>query len=681
MGASCKFMHDNDSDGYGKVSMDEFTREREDRAPRYPATHEGGDHSLKRGRSNEVCTNFAKGRCRMGTSCKFVHDNDSDGYGKVFMDEFTREREIDRRHRDNSFEQGGRHVPNRTSDTPCKFFANGNCRNGKFCKFSHDRQACRSPDRRLRDDRWARNPGRDHQMLDRQKSSHSISPNRRLRDDKWGSDGDVADPDRVGDSPKRNNTVSDTAKLIENKSGNVDATDPGFTTLSITDGYGHELDKSELHGKPPISSDTKEADCWIEEDTGANMHGSHSIVKTDIWPGDAEMSPDWNYKTGSSSHMEEPGQNKHGIRQGGTHLAISEPDRVQLAPGQSINQNAQNVNPSHTSSFHAVGQSQVDVPILPSSGGIVDATHRQEVSNEKKYIVEPNITDSGLSQVSSINPPTQNAVSNEQLAQLTTSLAHFLGGGQQLPQLYAALNSHDLKDSPTQAKTQVPAMPVSITCIKPDPPVGLSKQYGPGNDSIAQTIADASGVPPAIPPSRNTAEVEILSQLSNPGRQNCGDSIKGASSELVKSDNLIHLQPGQNTVVKNKDNNEEVAKERKNPEDGHKSTKENGPQNTDQNGRPDDAKQTKELKGIRTFKFALAEVVKELLKPAWKEGQITNKEDYKTIVKKVLDKVTSTMQGPNIPQTQEKIDQYLSFSKPKLNKLVQAYVEKVQKPQ
>jgi hypothetical protein len=134
-------------------------------------------------------------------------------------------------------------------------------------------------------------------------------------------------------------------------------------------------------------------------------------------------------------------------------------------------------------------------------------------------------------------------------------------------------------------------------------------------------------------------------------------------------------------VVKNKDNNEEVAKERNNPEDGHKSTKENGPQNTDQNGRPDDAKQTKDLKGIRTFKFALAEVVKELLKPAWKEGQITNKEDYKTIVKKVLDKVTATMQGPNIPQTQEKIDQYLSFSKPKLNKLVQAYVEKVQKPQ
>ncbi|KAH0969656.1 hypothetical protein GBA52_028448 [Prunus armeniaca] len=43
----------------------------------------------------------------------------------------------------------------------------------------------------------------------------------------------------------------------------------------------------------------------------------------------------------------------------------------------------------------------------------------------------------------------------------------------------------------------------------------------------------------------------------------------------------------------------------------------------------------------------------------------------KLSVKKVVDKVTSTMQGANIPQTQEKIDHYLSFSKAKLTKLVQ----------
>ena len=40
------------------------------------------------------------------------------------------------------------------------------------------------------------------------------------------------------------------------------------------------------------------------------------------------------------------------------------------------------------------------------------------------------------------------------------------------------------------------------------------------------------------------------------------------------------------------------------------------------------------MKGNRAFKFALVEFVKELLKPTWKDGQIT-KEDYKTIVKKI----------------------------------------------
>ena len=72
----------------------------------------------------------------------------------------------------------------------------------------------------------------------------------------------------------------------------------------------------------------------------------------------------------------------------------------------------------------------------------------------------------------------------------------------------------------------------------------------------------------------------------------------------------------------------------------------------------------------RRYKFSLVEFVKELLNPTWKDGKIT-KEDYKAIVKKVTDKVIDTVQGAHIPQTQEKIDCYLSSSKSKLNKLVQ----------
>ncbi|RDX91346.1 Zinc finger CCCH domain-containing protein 38, partial [Mucuna pruriens] len=680
-GSHCHFLHhdnQNHEDSWENKC-------REDGAPRYSAPHESRDYSLKSGRSNEACINFAKGRCRMGASCKFVHHNNSDGHGKVSVDEVTRDREIDRRNRDNSFEQGGGHGPNRNGDTLCKFFANGNCRNGKFCRFSHDRQACRSPNRRSRDDRWASNPGGDHHLLDRPKLSGSVSPNRRPRDDRWGSDGNKADADKVWNSSKQNDTVvSDTAKLVEDKSENVDAAEPGFAPLPTRDGWGHSLDKSRVHGEQPFSSDKKEADSWIAGNTAANMNGSQSIG-ADIWLGDAKMSPDWDYKVGSSSCIKEKHeQNKHGIRQGGMYLASSEHDRIQIAPGQGFNQNAESLNPMHSSSCQAIGQSQVAVPILPSKGGIVDGMPNQEVSTEKKYTAEPNIMDAGLSQVSSRNPPpTENVVGKEQLAQLTNlsaSLAHILGTGQQLPQLYAALNSHDAKDTSSLAKTEVPAMPVSNTFIRPDPAARLTKQYDPMCDSLEPKSAVTSGVPPAVPPSKKVAEDVVEIPLSNMARQNFGDSSKAAGlEELVKSDPLIQLQPGQNTRA-NKDSNKEVLPdERLKSQDDSKSTKENGPlENMDQTGGPDEAKKPKDMKGSRAFKFALVEFVKELLKPTWKEGQIT-KEDYKTIVKKVVDKVTGSMQGASIPQTQEKIDHYLSFSKPKLNKLVQAYVEKVQK--
>lgn len=685
-GSHCHFLH-HDGQNHEDSWENKF---REDGGPRYSAPYENRDHSLKSGRSNEACINFAKGRCRTGASCKFVHHNNSDGHGKVSGDELTREREIDRKHRDSSFEQGGGNGPNRSGgDTLCKFFANGNCRNGKYCRFSHDRQAGRSPNRRLRDDRWAINSRGDHHVLDRPKLSDSVSPNRRPRGDGWGSHGNKADADEVWDSPKRNDTIaiSDSAKLVEDKIEDVGVTEPGFNPLPMRDGWGHISDKSRVLGEQPSPGDKKEADRWIAGNAAANMRDSQSIA-TDIWLGDAKMSPDWDYRVGSSSCNEEKHeQNKHGIMPGGMYLASSEHDRIPVAPGQGFNQNAENLNPLHSSSCQAVGQSQVAVPILPSKEGIVDGMPNQEVSTEKKYTAEPNIMDAGLSQVSSRNPPpAENVVGKEQLAHLSNlsaSLAHILGSGQQLPQLYAALNSRDAKDSSSLAKTEVPDLPVSNTFIRPDSAVGLPMQYDPMRVSIEPKIAVASGVPPAIPPSKKVAEdvVEIPSQLSNTARQNCGDSSKAVGSEeLVKSDPLIQLQPGQKNTEVNKDNNRKVIpEEREKSQDDCKSTKMNDPlENMDQPGGPDEAKKTKDMKGSRAFKFALVEFVKELLKPAWKDGQIT-KEDYKTIVKKVVDKVTGSMQGANIPQTQEKIDHYLSFSKPKLNKLVQAYVDKVQK--
>ncbi|XP_054821472.1 zinc finger CCCH domain-containing protein 38-like isoform X2 [Prosopis cineraria] len=667
-GSRCHFLHHdnrNYEDGWDR-------RNRKDGPPRYSAPYESRDISARSGRSSETCINFAQGKCRMGASCKSVHHSNSDDMSKGNVDESTREREFDQRRRESSFERSGGHEPNRFSGTPCKFYAAGNCRNGKHCRFSHDRQASRSPNRRLRDDRWGDNPGGD-QALDRTRGSNSVSPGRRLRDDRWGPD--MVDVDKMWDGPQLNDAVAvpDTAKLGEDKSGNMGIPDPGFTTWPRTDGWGDNLDNNKVYAEPPFVGDKKKVEQWKTENAGTTMGAPQSIV-TDKWLDDAEMSPDWNYGSGSSGHIEDKsGQKKQGLTQGGAYLATSEHSRLQVAPGQGFNQNTQNVNALHPSSCNVVGQSQGAVPVAPPLGGLVEVIQNQ-ASSVKKFSVEPNIMDASLSHVSTINNPTQNMVSNEQLAHLNSlsaSLVHFLGTGQQLPQIYAALNSHDAKDTSSlpKTKTEVSGEPVSSACIKPDPVIGSRKLYDPMNDGMEPKKTDAGGITPSFSPSKTIAD--------GSGKQNHGDSYKTSEAQIVKSEHLMPLQPGQKAEA-NEGNNDVAAEERQDSRAEDRNAKDNGPsENMDQNG-PDEAKKMKDVKGIRAFKFALVEFVKELLKPTWKEGHI-NKEHYKTIVKKVVDKVTGTMQGAHIPQTQEKIDHYLSVSKPKLNKLVQAYVEKVQK--
>lgn len=83
----------------------------------------------------------------------------------------------------------------------------------------------------------------------------------------------------------------------------------------------------------------------------------------------------------------------------------------------------------------------------------------------------------------------------------------------------------------------------------------------------------------------------------------------------------------------------------------------------------------KEIKAMKVFRTALAELAKELLKPTWREGHMS-KEAFKLIVKKAVDKVAGSLQSHQIPNTQERIDQYLESSRVKFAKLVEGYVEK-----
>lgn len=84
---------------------------------------------------------------------------------------------------------------------------------------------------------------------------------------------------------------------------------------------------------------------------------------------------------------------------------------------------------------------------------------------------------------------------------------------------------------------------------------------------------------------------------------------------------------------------------------------------------------SKDSRSMKLFKSALADFVKEILRPSWRQGNIS-KEAFKTIVKKTVDKVAEAMPSSRIPKSQAKINQYVETSQQKLTKLVTGYVDK-----
>ncbi|KAF8399611.1 hypothetical protein HHK36_015480 [Tetracentron sinense] len=95
----------------------------------------------------------------------------------------------------------------------------------------------------------------------------------------------------------------------------------------------------------------------------------------------------------------------------------------------------------------------------------------------------------------------------------------------------------------------------------------------------------------------------------------------------------------------------------------------------DQIQTPGKSKKSKDSRSMKLFKIALADFVKEVLKPSWRQGNMS-KEAFKTIVKKTVDKVSRAMKGHQIPKSQAKINQYVESSQRKLTKLVMGYVDK-----
>ncbi|CAN6290223.1 unnamed protein product [Urochloa humidicola] len=92
----------------------------------------------------------------------------------------------------------------------------------------------------------------------------------------------------------------------------------------------------------------------------------------------------------------------------------------------------------------------------------------------------------------------------------------------------------------------------------------------------------------------------------------------------------------------------------------------------------DKNKTAKDSRSMKLFKIAIADFVKEVLKPSWRQGNMS-KEAFKTIVRKTVDKVSNSVPSSHIPKTPAKIKHYVQSSQRKVTKLVMGYVDKYAK--
>lgn len=81
-----------------------------------------------------------------------------------------------------------------------------------------------------------------------------------------------------------------------------------------------------------------------------------------------------------------------------------------------------------------------------------------------------------------------------------------------------------------------------------------------------------------------------------------------------------------------------------------------------------DESSSNKIKAVNAFKFVLVEHIKDVLKPYWKQGNLS-RDAYKIIMKKSVDKIIESIEAS--PKTKNDHHKYLSASKSKIFELIQ----------
>ncbi|KAL7241807.1 hypothetical protein ACSBR1_014400 [Camellia fascicularis] len=605
---------------------------------KYSTSDDGREYLQSAGRSNNLCSDFIKGRCRTRAYSKYAHNSVASDTGS--LKEVFRGKENDR------CGHGREHEPHRSSDIPCKFFTAGNCHKGKFCRFSHHGQTV-NPNDRLRDDwrRWSNNLDTVEQ------------PAEHLR---WND-----------------TTVPDNAKLLEwneDRNGNVGAHGQVYHAYSRADrwvrsfnienrSYGHPIN----NGKAVDGNDREylqpKAETAAAGTSGFESNGAEN------WYSDMEVSSPWNYGQSSGHVVKEESchisQTSHcpSLKERSSHSY--EQDMTGEMLGQK-HQDPAAMLPliSENVCFHSKPSSREE-----DAGYAFSLELRKETSDCAMSSIDRKF--------SADVRPGQSVDQNDRSSSAVIDPLKLYGDMKQRSHLGAVPNPTKLMGfvSLSLSNSAGPVRPIAAASINLNLVIRSETQYNPLSDNIVliknHTDNPLAGLLPnlvegIVGEKQEVPSRDLFSSLT--GGPSGGDQYKVGKSD-VELDRKCH-QLDQLNLVANCDgegNNEMTAEESKKAQG-------NGPlEKMNKDGRADEVKKNNDSKGIWVFKFALVEFVKEMLKPKWKEGQIS-KESHKTILKKVVNKVIGSIQGAYIPDSQEKIDNYLSSSKQKLTQLVEAHV-------
>ncbi|PPD93504.1 hypothetical protein GOBAR_DD09556 [Gossypium barbadense] len=623
-GSLCHFLHQDIQ------SHEDGSDNRQKRASvsKYITCNEDKYYLIESGRSTDCCTDYRKGNCRRGASCRSAHDGVSDGFSKGSINEISRERENNKRNKLTSPEQDVEREARKSSSIPCKYFSTGNCHNGNYCRFSHP--ASTECDR----GQWGQSSVSSDMLLD---GAELTDIDASFNVDKYGNASNGSDADVSNESeipwtgPKwsaadasidlhnswAGSKQSDISVYLGASKLNKDTNE--FSNCNIDERWQHGYDacgknsESNVHCKR-IDIDKEDLKKIENAPLSVDKEKSHSSEPTPVGTSLRAHGKNIIEKASGHAHDEHAASQLMSIEESNFHL-----DHMTRGSSCAVLRSFDHPGPSSSSlpysNLNTVRQSELS---FPSNEVNVKVPQNNLLLQEEKPSNKLNIGDTNILHGNYGFPSTQNMV----------TFANSRGPVESGQEIIFPEQYNPRSDSIDPAKKQ----------DTNTEPLGFSV-HPVSQESTADGKLELSAknfLPSSLVGGRNGSDYH---NDHSSKRDSDFDSHKPNQLEPIASFELTKENGG---IVK------KAEAENKNGLS----------ENTDADDRTEEGKKSKDVKGVRAFKFALVEFVKNLLKPTWKEGQI-GKEAYKSIVRKVVDKVTATMQRTNIPRICGKVPEEL----------------------